>query len=104
MLRVMGNESRKALQRAVELAGGQTELARKVNERLLHADVAPIKQSHVWNWLNREGAQIPGEYGIPIEQAVADKDAKGEVTRHRLCPHVFGRPLRQSGTAKASCA
>lgn len=74
----------KALDRAVELAGGQTALAKKVSERVKGTGVNPITQSHVWNWLNRD-RKVPGEYGIPIEEVVG-----GKVTRHELCPTVFG--------------
>lgn len=64
------------LKRAVELAGGQSSLARAIG----------VKQQHVWNWLNRDG-KTPPERAIPIEVAVG-----GAVTRYELRPDVFGEP------------
>jgi hypothetical protein len=84
----MSESAVKALQRAVEIAGGQAKLANSVNERLQTRpewrDVKRLKQAHIWAWLNRT-QKVPGEYGIPIEEAV-DRG----VTRHQLCPSVFG--------------
>jgi DNA-binding transcriptional regulator YdaS (Cro superfamily) len=80
----MSNAVAKALKKAVRLAGGQTALAEKVNERVKGTGVKPITQAHVWNWLFRD-KRVPGEYGIPIEDVI-----HGEVTRHELCPTVFG--------------
>lgn len=82
-----------ALQRAIQLAGGQTELANRVNVQLRGrpqwAEIKPIKQAHIWSWLKRT-KRIPGEYGTPIELAV-----KGEVKRYHLCPAVFDAPSAQ---------
>lgn len=39
-----------ALLEAIEVAGGQSELARKLTE----ASDKPVKQQQVWNWLHRE--------------------------------------------------
>lgn len=39
-----------ALSEAIALAGGQSELARK----LTASSGRLVKQQHVWNWLNRE--------------------------------------------------
>jgi len=63
------------LQKAVEIAGGQTCLAKLIG----------IRQSHVWNWLNRSLGVVPAEYCIKIEQAT-----NGSVTRYDLRPDVFG--------------
>ena len=62
-----------ALEKAVELAGGQTALARAVD----------VKQGHIWWWLNRSG-KAPAEKCIDIERATA-----GAVTRHELRPDVY---------------
>ena len=63
------------LQKAVEITGGQTGLAKLIG----------IRQSHVWNWLNRSLGIVPAEYCIKIEQAT-----RGLVTRYDLRPDVFG--------------
>ena len=60
------------LQRAVTLAGSQTELARRIG----------VQQAHVWNWLNRSKGKVPGEYAIPIERATG-------VSRHELRPDLY---------------
>ena len=62
-----------ALKRAVEIAGGQTALAKALG----------VQQAHVWNWLNRDSA-LPAEYVIPIERAT-----KGRVSRHELRPDIY---------------
>lgn len=62
-----------ALKRAVEIAGGQTALARALG----------VQQAHVWNWLNRDKV-LPAEYAIPIERATG-----GAVTRHELRPDLY---------------
>lgn len=66
--------SQSALQKAVEVAGSQAELARRIGK----------KQAHVWNWLHRDN-EVPAEAAIPIETATG-----GKVTRHDLRPDIFG--------------
>ncbi|MFI9652822.1 transcriptional regulator [Guyparkeria halopsychrophila] len=63
-----------ALARAVDLAGSQSELARRIG----------VDQPHIWNWLNRGRKRVPGEYVIPIEEAVG-----GAVTRQQLRPDLY---------------
>ena len=70
-----------ALERAVEAAGSQNELARRIG----------VRQSTLWSWLRRNESPVPAEYAIPIELAV---DAV--VTRDELRPDLFGT---QSGKA-----
>lgn len=65
------------IERAVEVAGGQTALARAIG--------GAVKQAHVWYWLNSENGVVPAEHCIAIEQATG-----GAVTRHELRPDVFG--------------
>jgi len=65
------------LQRAILLCGGQAKLARLLGEN--------VKQAHIWNWLHRDRAGVPGQYVIPIETAT-----KGQVTRYELRPDIFG--------------
>lgn len=62
-----------ALERAVEIAGGQSALARKLG----------LKQANVWHWLNR-AEHVPAEQAIAIEQATG-----GAVTRAELRPDLF---------------
>lgn len=71
----------KALERAVELAGGQAELARRLSAIMSK----PVKQQHVWNWLFRD-LEVPAEYAIPIEKAV-----ENEVSRHDIRPDIYPR-------------
>ena len=62
-----------ALQRAVAIAGSQTELARRIG----------LKQAHVWNWLNK-ARRVPGEAVLAIEAATG-----GKVTRTELRPDLY---------------
>mgnify|MGYP000884337945 CR=1 FL=1 len=68
------------LQRAVDLAGSQTELARRIG----------VQQAHVWNWLNRSKGKVPGEHVIPIEKATG-------VSRHELRPDLY--PIEEGAQA-----
>lgn len=72
-----------ALQQAVDLAGGQTELARKINA----IRDSKLTQGHVWAWLNRENRKVPAEFCLPISQI-----AGGEVRPEELRPDVFDIP------------
>ncbi len=66
-----------ALQAAIAVADGQSELARKltaISER-------PIKQQQVWNWLHREKR-------TPISQVLAIERITG-VPKEQLRPDVF---------------
>jgi DNA-binding transcriptional regulator YdaS (Cro superfamily) len=65
-----------ALERAVEICGGQTGLARACG----------VKQAHVWNWLRRD-KRVSAETAIQIEAAT-----KGAVTREELRPDIFAVP------------
>lgn len=60
-----------ALQRAIEVAGGQTALAKKIK----------TSQGHVWAWLNRD-KKVPAEYVLPIERATG-------ISRHELRPDIY---------------
>lgn len=63
----------KALETAVEIAGGQTALGRLIDE----------DQKTIWAWLNKT-KRVPAEAVIPIEKAV-----EGQVTRHELRPDIY---------------
>lgn len=73
-----------ALERAIEIAGGQSALAEKIGK----------KQAHVAMWLKRR--KVPAEVCADIEGATG-----GEVTRQSLRPDVFRDPPRQPGKAAA---
>ncbi len=62
-----------ALSRAIELVGGQTQLARLLG----------VKQANVWHWLNR-AQHVPAEYVLPIEKATG-----GKVGRRDLRPDLY---------------
>ena len=76
----MSTKPLKALQRAIDDAGSQVELARRIATPAL-----PIKQQHIWNWLNRD-KEVPAEAVIPIEKAT-----DGRITRHELRPDLYPR-------------
>lgn len=62
-----------ALERAIDIVGGQSELARRLG----------LKQANVWHWLNRSG-RVPAEHVIAIEEATG-----AQVTRHDLRPDLY---------------
>lgn len=62
-----------ALAKAIEVVGGQTQLARLLG----------VKQANVWHWLNK-AERVPGEYVLAIETATG-----GQVTRHDLRPDLY---------------
>ena len=70
-----GENARKAaLGRAIDLLGGQSETARKLD----------VHQSRVNNWLHRDRQGVPAEYCHRIEQLT-----DGRVQCHELRPDVF---------------
>jgi DNA-binding transcriptional regulator YdaS (Cro superfamily) len=62
-----------ALQTAIDVAGGQSALARYCG----------VAQQVVWNWLNRSAGEVPPDRCPAIEQATA-----GQVTCEALRPDV----------------
>jgi len=77
-----------ALKKAVDVAGGQTRLATKLG--------GPVKQAHVWKWLN--GTRLPAEYCRDIERITTQDGCT--VTRYELRPDVFGPdPAKKKGQA-----
>ena len=68
-----------ALEKCVELAGGQSELARRIG--------GTVKQQHVHYWLTKMG-QVSHDYVLSCEQAVG-----GQVTRNQLRPDLY--PIEQ---------
>lgn len=65
----------KHIKRAIEIVGGQTELAKAVG--------GTCKQQHVWNWLHRD-TEITLENALKIERATG-----GKVTQAQLRPDLF---------------
>jgi len=63
-----------ALQEAVQIVGGQSELARRIGGK--------VRQQHVHYWLKR--GYIPPDHVIAIEAAT-----EGRVSRHRLRPDIY---------------
>lgn len=68
-----------ALTEAINAAGGQSELARKLSA----SSGRPVKQQQVWNWLNRE--KKPSVKQAPFIEKVTG------VTKERLRPDVFAK-------------
>lgn len=68
--------SREAIKRAVEIAGGQAPLARKLG----------ISQGHVWYWVARSKKGTPAEWVLAVAKATG-------VPKHELRPDLY--PLRQ---------
>ena len=64
----------KYLEKAIEIAGGQTALAKLIGR----------KQSHISTWLNRD-LKVPG-----VEARLIDEALDGQVTRFQLRTDVFG--------------
>lgn len=63
-----------AVAEAVNRAGGQTALARKLK----------VKQGHVWDWLNRpSGPPLEHCYAIEIETGVPCESLRGDVQWQR---------------------
>jgi TorA maturation chaperone TorD/DNA-binding transcriptional regulator YdaS (Cro superfamily) len=62
-----------ALEKAIAIVGGQTQLARLLD----------VKQANVWHWL-KKAERVPGEYVLAIEKATG-----GEITRHDLRPDLY---------------
>lgn len=67
--------SQTSLRKAIEIAGSQAELARRIGKT----------QAHIWNWLHRD-SRVPAEMVLAIEAATGNV-----VTRHQLRPDIFGK-------------
>ena len=61
-----------AIEKAVEIAGGQSSLALALG----------VSQPRVWNWLHK--SQISPEFVIPVEKVTG-------VSRHELRPDIYPR-------------
>ena len=74
----MNTNPLEALKKAIEVAGSQAELSRRIAKH-----DKPIKQQHVWNWVNRD-EKVPAEVVLAIE-------AETGVSRHDLRPDIYPR-------------
>lgn len=72
-----------ALQKAVNKAGGQTELA-----KLIDPDQKKVKQQNVWVWLNRD-KKTSAKWVAKVSQATG-------VPCHELRPDIFPIPANDS--------
>ncbi|PLT21536.1 transcriptional regulator [Psychrobacter sp. MES7-P7E] len=68
-----------ALQKAVETAGGQTELAKSIDP-----NQEKLKQQNIWNWLNRD-KKTSAKWVVKVSQATG-------VSCHELRPDIFPEP------------
>lgn len=74
----------KALSKAINAAGSQSELARRLSE----ISGTTVKQQQVWNWLHREKR-------APIKQAQFIEQLTG-ITKELLRPDVFRKSINSS--------
>jgi DNA-binding transcriptional regulator YdaS (Cro superfamily) len=72
--------SKDALLKAIEVLGSQTALAAVCG--------GPVKQGHVYYWLNTSKRGLPPEYCEKVE--IATRSKGDEVSRYRLRADVFG--------------
>lgn len=73
------------LEKVVDLAGGQRALADKISERMQLEK--PLKQGHVWGWLNRYSFGITAEYVIAACEVV-----NYQISPHQLRPDIYPHP------------
>lgn len=75
----------RSIERAVDLAGGQMALARKICDWYAARGMAcSVRQQHVWKWLNDSKTPKP-----PAEHCRAIDEITG-VSVYELRPDVFG--------------
>lgn len=85
----------RALERAIDTMGGQAAMARTLAERT----GKPIRQGHVWAWINRT-KKVPPEIAPHIEAATEEKGKR--VGREELCPNFpWGSRADSTPTAAA---
>lgn len=75
------------LQKAIEIAGGQTALADLLTKHRREGGgekVSQVKQGHVYYWLN---TNLPPKIAREIVSAL-----EGQVTIQELLPELFGDP------------
>ena len=72
-----GMQNLDILNEVIRIAGGQTELARRLG----------IKQANVWNWINRARGVIPPDQVIPVARAI-----DWQKTPHEIDPDLYPNP------------
>jgi TorA maturation chaperone TorD len=77
-----------ALATAVEIVGGQAQLARLLG----------VSQPNVWHWLHK-AERVPAEYVLKIEAATG-----GKVSRHALRPDIYPTMTSEAGSGAAAAA
>ena len=75
---------KEALAKAIDAAGGQAPLARKIN----------TEQPRVWYWLHK-AERAPAEFVSPIVAAI-----DGAVLPHELRPDIFPPPVKLKGASQ----
>lgn len=84
-----------ALERAIATTGGQAAMARILAERT----GKPIRQGHVWAWINRT-KKVPPEIAPHIEAITEERGER--VGREELCPDFpWGSTVESNPTAAA---
>jgi len=68
-----------ALRQAVDIAGGQTELA-----KIIDPTQKKLKQQNIWTWLNRD-KKISARWVVKVSQVTG-------VPCHELRPDIFPTP------------
>ncbi|TNE75515.1 MAG: hypothetical protein EP334_10205 [Gammaproteobacteria bacterium] len=81
--------SKEAIQKCVDLAGGQTALAELMKPHLPPHLASSFRQGHLWGWLNRERISPvpPSDYVPAMSLAVG-----GAVPKHEIRPDIFAAP------------
>jgi hypothetical protein len=69
-----------SLEFAIDVCKGQSGLADKVRSyHEMHGRDCRVQQAHVWNWLNKQGGEVPSEHVIAVAWA----------SEWRKLPHDF---------------
>ena len=77
--------SKESLQKAVDLAGGQAQLARGIRSRMPDSKIGQV---HVWGWINTVKIEVP-----PAEAVLAIADfLEYRITPHELRPDLYPNP------------
>jgi DNA-binding transcriptional regulator YdaS (Cro superfamily) len=82
-----GEKGLSALRRAIDLAGGQASLAKRLDEiGRQQAPVMRCKPQNVWAWLNRD-MRVPGEWARFVAEAVNFQVVPAEIR-----PDIYPNP------------
>lgn len=84
----MKTQSADALQRAIDIVGTPTALARQIGR--------PVSSTHIYNWMRRDKAGVPLERCPDIERVTG-----GRVRCEELRPDLAGMWAYLRGTAPA---